>query len=1108
MFRKPLFWIVFAAAVVVAAVFCLQNFDELMGFINLEITMDRSEALQAARNDGAEWNVGIPKSHQAVIFDEDTFLQYYIELEAGGKEAYNEFLKEGLYQPYQWAVRHFVPGEEKTAYFFYTPDGKFYGFQENVPETEIRNNLSKKEARILAKTAAVKMGIDLENFTPADSTTEEVSSGRIDHTFVYERPQLLEKARYRCRIVVSGDRVSTIVRDMKIPEAFSRRYNEMRSANNIIASVASYGMLFFYGLLGIGLGSFFLLRAHYLLYKRAVFWAFIVSFLGFLADFNMLPLSWMWYDTAVSPQTHIAQTILMSLMGFIQNFILLGISFMAAESLTRKAFPNHLQFWKTLGPQSAPSLRQLGNTMGGYGMVPLNLAFVLGFYLITAQKLGWWNPAGLQVDPNFIAMPMPWLSVLSMALHAGFWEEALFRAVPLAGMVLIGRQLNKEKLFLVIGIIVQMLIFSAGHANYAAQPSYARVVELMIPSLLFAFLYLRFGLYTGIILHFVFDAVLMAMYIWIMKAPGIWFNRIMVLLGIFLPLLVILFYRWKQGKWIEIKETLLNKGWLPQPVKDKAARELEPELKSWNPKTLKYIIILTLAGILSWALFTNFKPDQPKMTLSRKQAINIAQQAFKNVDLKSELNWRIDARISNHINESDKLVWQEGGKALYRQAIGEFVKEPVWEISFRTFEGDVAERAESYTFQINRTRKIVSFDHRLPEDRFLLSIPEKSAYDLALSKIRQIYKINTAELTELTISSEKLPHRTDWNFTWKDTLHYPLETGEYRYAAKICGQQVMRLSRYTYVPEEWSRNERNRLRSRDIFKTFTSIFLILFYLLIGIIGVVSWSGGKFNLKIFYFVMILMVISTFILRLNQWPSATVDFTTSQPWNNQVLQYVLSSLVHILLLSFVFALMAGFLGIRQNTGKANRISLGTIFLAAAGFSGISALAEFINPGHLPWRPDFTNLANYIPLLTTLLESISRWISTSLLFIFLVHWLSKITSNGEKRKLLSFVIFFAFILITNRSSLVYGEFGDFAYLLLSSGLRALVMNFLFRRLLTLDLTILPFFMAIAMMFSNLQLVLAAPYKGAGLSNLLAVILIIVLSLFWVKLQRQKGV
>ena len=134
MFRKPIFWIVFAVLVIAATVFCLQNFDKLMGFINLDITMDRTEALRSATEDSAEWTPDITDNQQAVAFQGNSYVQYYIELEAGGIDAYNEFLAAGLYQPYQWTVRHFIPDQEREAYFYYTPDGQFYGFQEEMTD--------------------------------------------------------------------------------------------------------------------------------------------------------------------------------------------------------------------------------------------------------------------------------------------------------------------------------------------------------------------------------------------------------------------------------------------------------------------------------------------------------------------------------------------------------------------------------------------------------------------------------------------------------------------------------------------------------------------------------------------------------------------------------------------------------------------------------------------------------------------------------------------------------------------------------------------------------------------------------------------------------------
>jgi membrane protease YdiL (CAAX protease family) len=106
---------------------------------------------------------------------------------------------------------------------------------------------------------------------------------------------------------------------------------------------------------------------------------------------------------------------------------------------------------------------------------------------------------------------LPSLSALAQALQAGFWEECLFRAIPLATAAIIGERLGKRRAFIAAAMILQALVFAAGHAGYANQPAYARVVELIIPSFAFGTLYLLFGLLPGIVLHFAYDTVWMAL---------------------------------------------------------------------------------------------------------------------------------------------------------------------------------------------------------------------------------------------------------------------------------------------------------------------------------------------------------------------------------------------------------------------------------------------------------------------------------------------------------------------------------------------------------------------------------------------------------------------
>ena len=141
---------------------------------------------------------------------------------------------------------------------------------------------------------------------------------------------------------------------------------------------------------------------------------------------------------------------------------------------------------------------------------------------------------------------------VSRALGAGFWEECLFRAIPIAGAALIGDRFGRRKPFIVIGFVIQSLIFAAAHANYPSQPAYARLVELIIPSFIFGLLYLQFGLLPAIISHFIYNTLLMSLPIFSSTAAGIWFDQLMVFVVCLIPLWVTLIGRLKEKRWSEL----------------------------------------------------------------------------------------------------------------------------------------------------------------------------------------------------------------------------------------------------------------------------------------------------------------------------------------------------------------------------------------------------------------------------------------------------------------------------------------------------------------------------------------------------------------------------
>ncbi|MEE2617078.1 MAG: hypothetical protein VX677_00575, partial [Candidatus Poribacteria bacterium] len=148
----------------------------------------------------------------------------------------------------------------------------------------------------------------------------------------------------------------------------------MRSANDTIAFVASMVMVLIYILGGCVIGSFFLLRQGWIIWKPALYLGIFVAALQALAQLNQLPLSWMDYDTALPASDHILQQLIGTVGTFIIFTVLMTLSFIGAESLSRKAFPRHLQLWQIWSPEVASSTAVVGRTIGGYLLLGLMLA--------------------------------------------------------------------------------------------------------------------------------------------------------------------------------------------------------------------------------------------------------------------------------------------------------------------------------------------------------------------------------------------------------------------------------------------------------------------------------------------------------------------------------------------------------------------------------------------------------------------------------------------------------------------------------------------------------------------------------------------------------------
>src|SRR5262245_50281139 len=236
MLRRPIFWIAFIAFSLAAALFTFKNFSAAFPLISIDLQMNRGDALRQARL-LAEKNAWPPQGFdQAAEFSGDQESQNFIELEGGGKPELARILKEHIFAPYTWRVRQFKEADAHEALVRFTPEGEPYGFRVKLPDQEKGASLPVDEARHLAEqTASSDWKIDFGRYQLVESSKEVRPGGRTDHTFVHERQdERVREGRYRLRLVVGGDKLTELTQFVQIPEAFTRRYEQMRSTNDVI----------------------------------------------------------------------------------------------------------------------------------------------------------------------------------------------------------------------------------------------------------------------------------------------------------------------------------------------------------------------------------------------------------------------------------------------------------------------------------------------------------------------------------------------------------------------------------------------------------------------------------------------------------------------------------------------------------------------------------------------------------------------------------------------------------------------------------------------------------------------------------------------------------
>lgn len=534
-----------------------KRFSSVIPIANFEITMDRAEAIKKA----TEYHQ-LLAPNQTDYLTEVAFIEDIVE---ENKEALEKLMRDNIvYYPFYWQVRHFTPLTNDQIIIRFTATGQFYGFQKRIPDNRVvKETVSKEEALNLIKTFASNHGFPLEKYEKTSYAFGNPNDTWYRFLFVY--PNVNSELASRIKIIadVSGNEITTFSLSGLSHYDFSRHFanKPLEVALSCIALLYVIG-----GMLG---GLLFLYRNSIILWKQSYFGALFISVGTGLAQWNRYYPNITQLDLNSPLWKMIIFALLLSALLIIIGSLVFAIVIAAAEGLSRKAFPHHLQLWSFTKKEVATSTLFISFIVSGYALAFILFLAVLTFLFCARQWLGWliepkvftdisptffthWIPSTINVrvpfsfDPHIFVHYAPWFSPFVLSLQIGFMEECFFRAIPLAGAALIGKHFGKRKFFIFIAFIIQVLLCSTTHIFHYVDPFYPRIIGLAIPSIFFGLTYLWYGLIPTIIAHITYDIIWLSLPLFV--APGFFahVNQFMIIMCTLIPVWFILIRRYQQ----------------------------------------------------------------------------------------------------------------------------------------------------------------------------------------------------------------------------------------------------------------------------------------------------------------------------------------------------------------------------------------------------------------------------------------------------------------------------------------------------------------------------------------------------------------------------------
>jgi len=256
---------------------------------SVQFKVTRAAALEHARQFAIAQGAQLDGYQSSIIFQVDHSAKTYLEREVGLKQA-NQMMANDVHIWY-WETRFFRPLQKEQFKVWVDPAGGVVGYTHELEETAPGARLERATAQTAAESFLrdiLHADLSRYDFREEEANSKELPNRR-DWRFSWERRGFRAKdAPYRLSVTLAGDRVAGYSEYLKVPEAWERGYDRLRSSNNFIEYIALIPYAFFLG--GCLYVIFSLGRSGALDWRRGLALGAFLTALYFIMTMNQWPL--------------------------------------------------------------------------------------------------------------------------------------------------------------------------------------------------------------------------------------------------------------------------------------------------------------------------------------------------------------------------------------------------------------------------------------------------------------------------------------------------------------------------------------------------------------------------------------------------------------------------------------------------------------------------------------------------------------------------------------------------------------------------------------------------------------------------------------------------